>query len=95
MGFVTYFIDYCIPKTVKAQLSPYLPFMEGWRRGDQGREFLCLNNKGKIRGKVLFFIDRLPQTGKMFMHWFDVNQFLTFPAKGMTFKVSCGGCNKY
>ena len=25
---VTYFIDY-IPKTVKAQLSPYLPFKEG------------------------------------------------------------------
>ena len=27
MGMVTYFIDY-IPKTVKAQLSPYLPFKE-------------------------------------------------------------------
>ena len=32
MGKVTYFIDY-IHKTVKAQLSPYLPFKEGWRRG--------------------------------------------------------------
>ena len=28
MGVVTYFIDY-IPKTVKAQLSPCLPFKEG------------------------------------------------------------------
>jgi len=28
----------------------------------------------------------------MFLHWFDGNQFLKFPAKG---KVSCGGCNKY
>ena len=35
----------------------------------------------------------LLQTGKMFLYWFDGNQFLTFPAKGMAFKVSCGGCN--
>ena len=33
MGKVTYLIDHYmyIPKTVKAQLSPYLPFKEGWR----------------------------------------------------------------
>ena len=32
MGKVTYLIDHYmyIPKTVKAQLSPYLPFKEGW-----------------------------------------------------------------
>ena len=35
MGKVTYCIDHYmynmyIPKTVKAQLSPYLPFKEGW-----------------------------------------------------------------
>ena len=53
-----------------------------------------LNNKGKIREKVVFLIDKLPQTGKMSLHWFDVNQFLTFPAKGMTFKVSFGEFNK-
>ena len=33
MGKATYFIDHdmYIRKTVKAQLSPYLPFKEGWR----------------------------------------------------------------
>ena len=31
----------------------------------------------------------------MFLRWFDRNQFLKFPAKGMACKVSCGGCNKY
>ena len=31
----------------------------------------------------------------MFLRWFNGNQFLKFPAKGMAFKVSCGGCNKY
>ena len=37
MGKVTYFIDYYIPKTVKAQLSPYLPFKGGGGvRGGEG-----------------------------------------------------------
>ena len=58
MGKVTYFIEYYIPKTVKAQLSPYLPF---WRvRGVRGQEggkrlggkgFFYLNREGEIRGK--------------------------------------------
>ena len=38
-------------------------------------------------------MDNLPQTGRMVLSWFDGNQFLTFSAKGMAFKVSCGGCN--
>ena len=56
--------------------------------------FLISKGKGKIQEKVVFFINNLPQTGKMFLHWFDGNQCLKFPAKGMAFKVSCG-CNKY
>ena len=44
---------------------------------------------------MVFLINNLAQTGKIFLHWFDGNQFLVFPAKGMAFKVSCGGCNKY
>ena len=42
---------------------------------------------------MVILIDNLVQTGKMFLYWLDGNQFLTFPAKGMAFKVSCGGCN--
>ena len=57
--------------------------------------FLISKGKGKIQEKVVFFINNLPQTGKMFLHWFDGNQFLKLPTKGMSFKVSCGGCNKY
>ena len=38
---------------------------------------------------MVFFINNLAQTGKIFLHWFDGNQFLTFPAKGMAFKVHC------
>ena len=44
---------------------------------------------------MVFLINNLAQTGKIDLHWFDRNQFLTVPAKGMAFKVSCGGCNKY
>ena len=47
--------------------------------------------KGKLGEKVVVFINNLTQTGKIFLHWFDENQFLTFPANGMAFKVSCGG----
>ena len=58
MGMVTYFIDY-IPKTVKAQLSPYLPFKEvggvrgrggglnDWGKGGQRKDIFYLNNKRK------------------------------------------------
>jgi len=51
--------------------------------------------KGKLGEKVVVFINNLAQTGKILLHLFDGNQFLTFPAKGMAFKVSCGGCNGY
>ena len=105
MGKVTYFIDYYIPKTVKAQLSPFLPFKEGWRSKSKrwgrgvhdwgGERIFYLDREGEIREEVVFLINNLAQTGKIFLHWFDRNQFLTFPAKGMAFKVSCGGCNKY
>ena len=54
--------------------------------------FFYLKREGENSEKVVFFINNLLQTGKMFLHWFDGNQFLKFPAKG---KVSCGGCNKY
>ena len=54
-----------------------------------------LDREGEIREKVVFLINNLAQTGKIYLHWFDRNQFLTVPAKGMAFKVSCGGCNKY
>ena len=54
-----------------------------------------LNREGKLGEKVVFFINNLAQTGKIILHWFDGNQFLTFPAEGMAFKVSCGGFNKY
>ena len=42
---------------------------------------------------MVILLDNLLQTGKMFLYWLDGNQFLTFPAKGMAFKVSCGGFN--
>ena len=51
--------------------------------------------EGEIRQRVVLLINNLTQTGKILLHWFDGNQFLTFPAKGMAFKVSCGGCNGY
>ena len=68
---------------------------EGGKRLGGGRKDIFYNREGKIRGKGALFIINLAQTGKIFLHWFDGNQFLTFPAKGMVFKVSCGGCNKY
>ena len=37
---------------------------------------------------MVFLINNLAQTGKIFLHWFDGNQFLAFPAKRMAFKVS-------
>ena len=58
-------------------------------------DIFYLNREGEIRGKGGLFINNLAQTGKIVLHWFDGNQFLAFPAKGMAFKVSCGGCNKY
>ena len=60
--------------------------------GGKERIFFNLNNKRKIREKVVILIDNLLQNGKMFLYWFDGNHFLT---KGMAFKVSCGGCNTY
>ena len=70
---------------------------EGGKRLEGGRKdiFFISIGKGKLGAKVLFFIINFEQTGKIFLHWFDGNQFLTFPANGMVFKVSCGGCNKY
>ena len=62
--------------------------------GEKGYFFISIG-KGKLGAKVLFFIINLEQTGKIFLHWFDGNPFLTFPANGMVFKVSCGGCDKY
>ena len=53
--------------------------------------FFYLDREGEIRGKGGFLINNLAQTGKIFLHWFDGNQFLTFPANGMASKVSCGG----
>ena len=67
----------------------------GKRLGGQKGYFFISIGKGKLGAKVLFFVINLEQTGKIFLHWFDGNQFLTFPANGMVFKVSCGGCNKY
>ena len=64
------------------------------RGGDKERLFFYLNNERKIREEVVFFIDNLPQTGKMFLHWSDENLFLTFPAKPVAVKVSCGWCDK-
>ena len=63
--------------------------------GGEERISFILIGKGKLGGKVVFLINNLAQTGKIFLHWFDGNQFLAFPAKRMAFKVSCGGCNKY
>ena len=68
---------------------------EGDKRLGEKRIFFISIGKGKLGGKVVFLINNLAQTGKIFLHWFDGNQFLAFPAKGMAFKVSCGGCNKY
>ena len=63
--------------------------------GGQRNDIFYLNNnrKSELREKVVILINNLLQTGKMFLFWFDGNQFLTFPAKGMAFKVSCGGCS--
>ena len=63
--------------------------------GGEERISFILIGKGKLGRKVVFLINNLAQTGKIFLHWFDGNQFLAFPAKGMAFKVSCGGCNNY
>ena len=63
--------------------------------GEGERIFLISIGKGKLGGKVVFLINNLAQTGKIFLHWFDGNQFLAFPAKRMAFKVSCEGGNKY
>ena len=68
----------------------------GTRLAGRGKGFFFyLDREGEIREKVVFVINNLPQTGKIFVNWFDRNQLLAFPAKGMDFKVSCGGCNKY
>ena len=66
--------------------------MEG---GGQRKNIFYLNNKRKseLREKVVILIDNLLRTGRMFLSWFDGNQFLTLPTKGMAFKVSCGGFN--
>ena len=50
---VTYFIDY-IPKTVKAQLSPYLPFKEGLEELEVGEG--GLNDWGEGAKKGYFFM---------------------------------------
>ena len=86
MGVVTYVIDYT-PKTIKAQLSPLSTFQGGleefevgeWGKlvGGKERIFFNLNNKRKIREKVVILIDNLLQNGKMFWYWFDGNHFLT------------------
>ena len=87
MGVVTYVIDYT-PKIIKAQLSPLSTFQggleefevgEGGKRvGGKERIFLNLNNKRKIREKVVILIDNLLQTGKMFLYWFVGCGFLSF-----------------
>ena len=87
MGVVTYVIDYT-PKTIKAQLSPLSTFQggleefelgEGGKRvGGKERIFFYLNNKRKIREKVVILIDNLLQTGKMFLYWFVGWGFLSF-----------------
>ena len=53
--------------------------------------FFISIGRGKLGEKVVVLINNLAQTGKIFLHWFDGNQFLTFPANGMASKVSCGG----
>ena len=63
--------------------------------GGGERIFFISIGKEKLGEKVVVLINNLVQTGKIVLHWFDGNQFLTFPAKGMAFKVSCGGCNGY
>ena len=40
--------------------------------------FFYLNNKRKIREKVVILIDNLLQTGKMFLYWFVGWGFLSF-----------------
>ena len=47
-------------------------------RGYEERIFLISKLRGQIRGKEVFLIDNLFPTGKMFLHWFDGNQFLNF-----------------
>ena len=47
-------------------------------RGFEERIFLISKLRGQIRGKEVFLIDNLFSTGKMFLHWFDGNQFLNF-----------------
>ena len=68
-------------------------------RGGGRRKDIFLSQKGrgkleKKKGVSGLLINNLPQTGKMFLHWVDGNQFLKFPANGMAFKVSCGGCHR-
>ena len=83
MGVVTYVIDYT-PKTIKAQLSPLSTLGGVWggeggkRVGGKERIFFYLNNKRKIREKVVILIDNLLQTGKMFLYWFVGWGFLSF-----------------
>ena len=67
----------------------------GKRLGVGGRkDIFCLKREGGNKRIGGLLINNLPQTGKMFLHWFDGNQFLKFPANGMAFKVSCGGCHR-
>ena len=71
--------------------------MGEWGKRVRGgrKDIFYRDREGEIREKVVFFINNLAQTGKIYLHWFDRNQFLTVPAKEMAFKVSCGGGNKY
>ena len=59
--------------------------------GGGERIFFISIGKEKLGEKVVVLINNLAQTGKIFLHWFDENQFLTFPANGMASKVSCAG----
>ena len=62
--------------------------------GCKERIFSYLKREGENSGKRRLFINNLPQSGKIFLRWFNGNQSLKFPTKGMAFKVSCGGCKK-
>ena len=62
-----------------------------WGGGGWRKDFFISIGKEKLGEKVVVLINNLAQTGKIFLHWFDGNQFLTFPANGMASKVSCGG----
>ena len=104
-GYIFYTLLHTLNR--KSSIKPLPSFYGGFEQleegaGGEGKQleggakkgYFYLNNERKIREEVVFFIDNLPQTGKMSLHWSDENLFLTFPAKPMAFKVSCGWCNK-